>query len=283
MLRGNNIYYLKLQRTPVISAHPRPSGAGKGASPEPHTTMDASSQNRQITKSYYETTYYSDVNRLSEKFQDRLHFYRLKKILAIHTPSSRDTVVDLGSAWGELCFALAPRCRIMIGVDFSEKVVGFCERIRKEKNCPNMHFMCADAQDTGLKSGSIDVAISADLFEHLYPDQFSRSLDECARILKPGGKLIVWTPHRGHIIERLKNNNILLRRDPAHVDYKSMEVLKTQLRKRNFGILKSYYAQSHLPVFSALEKALLPVIPLLRRRIAILAEKPPDQPSRQAQ
>jgi SAM-dependent methyltransferase len=253
--------------------------------------MNKTSASKIISKSYYEKVYYSDVTKLSEKLGNRLHFYRRKKILGIYSPGPTEVVADLGSAWGELCFAMANKCRTMIGVDFSEKVVRFCSQLASAKNKDpsksesgsnpgenprSLYFLCADAQYTGIKSDSLDVAISADLFEHLYPEQFLRSLDECRRILKPGGRLIIWTPHRGHIIEVLKNNAVILKPDPAHVDYKSMELMKTELRKRNFSILKSYYAESHLPVFNVIEKMLLPFLPMFRRRIAILAKKMPD-------
>ena len=82
---------------------------------------------------------------------------------------------------------------------------------------------------------------------------------------------MIWTPHRGHILEILKNHDILLARDVSHVDYKSMDRLLTSLKRHGFRILKHYYAESHVPVLSVIEKALLGVIPLLRRRIAILA------------
>jgi SAM-dependent methyltransferase len=253
--------------------------------------MKKTSSSEIISKSYYEKVYYSSVDALPEKFFNRLHFYRLKKILALYSPGPSEVVADLGCAWGEISFALADKCRKMVGVDFSEKVVRFCRQLASENSrgpstpdssrkigspAASLFFLCADAQCTGIKSNSLDLAISADLFEHLYPDQFLRSLDECKRILKPGGKLIIWTPHRGHIIEVLKNNSIILKPDPAHVDYKSMEVMTTQLRKRNFAVVKSSYAESHLPLFSLIEKILLPFIPLFRRRIAILAEKLPD-------
>ena len=65
--------------------------------------------------------------------------------------------------------------------------------------------------------------------------------------------------------------DILLARDVSHVDYKSMDRLLTSLKRHGFRILKHYYAESHVPVLSVIEKALLGVIPLLRRRIAILA------------
>jgi cyclopropane fatty-acyl-phospholipid synthase-like methyltransferase len=180
--------------------------------------------------------------------------------------------LDLGSAWGAFSYELAQRCQMTIGLDFSEKASRFSSRHMKELNIPRLTFICADGQNTGIKNGSIDVIISADLFEHLYPDQFLKTLDECKRILRPGGKIVIWTPHRGHILEKLKNHNIILKRDRSHVDYKSMQVIIDALEKRGFKILKNYYAESHLPLWNYIEKLGMSILPILRRRIAILAE-----------
>ena len=71
----------------------------------------------------------------------------------------------------------------------------------------------------------------------------------------------------------MKNNNIILKRDQSHVDYKSMNFLVEELRNRDFTILMNYYTESHLPIWNIVEKIGLKFIPLLRRRIAVLAEK----------
>lgn len=135
------------------------------------------------------------------------------------------------------------------------------------------NFVCSDVQDIQLQSGSYDVIICADFFEHQYPKIFERVLDECRRILKKGGKLVIWTPYKGHIIEILKNNNIVFKGDTSHVDYTSMSHLLKALSKRYFLIKKSYYTESHIPIICSLERLLLRFLPIMRRRIAILAEK----------
>jgi hypothetical protein len=71
----------------------------------------------------------------------------------------------------------------------------------------------------------------------------------------------------------LKNRNILLEADPTHVDYKSLDRLRAMLENAGFTIARSYYAESHLPGFRLLERALQRWVPLLRRRIAVLARK----------
>ena len=142
-----------------------------------------------------------------------------------------------------------------------------------KKNFDNVKFLQADAQDIPFAEGAYDVIICADIFEHLYPAVFEKVLDECGRLLKPGGQLVIWTPHRGHFIEILRNNNIILKRDFGHVDYKSMEYLIRSLQKKKFLIKKSYYAESHNPGLNIIEKLFQGIIPLLRRRIAVLAQK----------
>jgi len=229
-------------------------------------------------RGHYDETYgvnlkvETHIDLLKSSFQQ----YRIAKVLEIYTPGKDEQVLDLGCAQGTFCFALAPLCRQITGVDYSSKTIDVCNMLLQKSPYSNIQFVCADAQHTGLKSESYDTIISADLFEHLYPEVSEKVLDECKRLLKKGGKLVIWTPHRGHILEILKNNNIILKRGIGHVDYKSMDRLLGSLLKRNFSIQKAYYAESHIPVFRVLERLLISVLPLFRRRIAILAEKNND-------
>jgi ubiquinone/menaquinone biosynthesis C-methylase UbiE len=232
-----------------------------------------SSDKPEISKSFYDTVYYSNAAAMDKALKGRLHFYKIKKVFELYSPGKNERVIDLGSAWGAFSFELAPYCKQAIGVDFSETAIKFCMKRLRASKFSNLSFVCADAQNTGIKPESIDSIYCSDLVEHLYPDQFTNMLDECKRVLQPGGKIIIWTPHRGHILEKMKNNNILLKRDPAHVDYKSMRIIVDALKSRGFGILKNYYTESHLPLWKYIEKIGLPYISFLRRRIAVLAEK----------
>lgn len=229
-----------------------------------------------IGKDFYDSSAYFDdlgaahLNDHESPFQR----YRVEKVLQLHTPGPSDRVVDLGCGWGTFGFALADRTGEVVGIDFSERSIEICEERLQRDPRPNLRFVCADAGDTGLDGGSVDLVIAADLFEHVYPEDSDRIAAEAFRILKPGGRFSTWTPHRGHVLEVLKNRDILLKRDVSHVDYKSMARMEQILEKAGFAVEKAYYAESHVPGLRTVERLLQPLIPLLRRRIAVLGGKP---------
>lgn len=206
--------------------------------------------------------------------ESRFQRYRTAKVLAIRPPQTDDRVVDLGCGWGTFSLALAPRVGEVVGVDFSQRAVDFCERRLEERPAGNVRFVRADAGDTGLEAGRYTLVMAADLFEHLYPDDARRVAAEAFRLLVPGGHFVTWTPNRGHVLEVLKNRDILLERDPSHVDYKSMADMKALLSGAGFAIEKAYYVESHVPGLRVAERMLQRVVPLLRRRIAVLGRRP---------
>jgi len=236
--------------------------------------MKESKRRVKIDKTYYdESTYFDEKIKIFTNLDSPFQKYRISKVLEIYKPKKNERVLDLGCGWGTFSFAVAHLCKEVTGIDFSRKSIDICNKLLKKKQYANIRFVCADAQDTELESESYDVIICADLFEHLYPKTFEKVLDECERLLKKGGKLVIWTPNSDHIFEILKKHNIILKRDRSHVDYKSMDHILNELHKRNFVIKKRYYVESHVPIFRFLEKLLLPFLPIMRRRIAILAEK----------
>lgn len=227
-----------------------------------------------IGPEYYDRTdYIGDAPSRLRSLKSRFQRYRTRKVLDIYEPGKEERVLDLGCGWGTFSLLLAPRVGDVVGVDFSEKAVSSCRRSARELGLENVRFVQADAADTGLESESFDLVIAADLLEHLYPNQTESVLDECTRLLKRGGRLTVWTPHRGHLIEVIKNRTFLVPSDPTHVDYKSMDRVRGLLRERGFSIVKAYYAESHLPLLQDMERSLMAFVPFLRRRIAVLARK----------
>ena len=233
------------------------------------------SGNKSIDSEFYDNSDYHEINASHLRdFKSRFQKYRVEKIRDIYDPQSTDVVVDFGCGWGTFCWAFARRVKSVVGVDFSEKSILLCNEQLNKWQCDNVTFLHGDARRTNLPSEMCDLIIAADLFEHLYPEDSRQVIGEAFRLLKKQGHFSIWTPHRGHIIEILKNRNILFKKDETHVDYKSMQVLIEMLERAGFIVKKHYYAESHIPVFNTIEGIFSKLVPCLRRRIAILAYKP---------
>ncbi len=227
-----------------------------------------------IGRSFYdESTYFEAASHLHD-FGSRFQRYRARKVLDLCAPKATDRICDLGCGWGTITFALGPRVREVVGLDFAERAIAGCNARVDEFGLDNVFFRVGDARASGLAAGSFDAVVAADLFEHLYPDDSEAVAAEAFRLLRRGGRLAVWTPCRSHFLEVLKNNDIVLKRDVSHVDYKSMARMREILAGAGFRIARSHFAESHLPGLNLVERLAQRWVPLLRRRIAVLAVKP---------
>lgn len=98
-------------------------------------------------------------------------------------------VADLGSGEGLLSELLARRCRRVIAVDNSEKMVAFGVRKAKKAGLKNLEFRLGDLQDPPIESASVDLAILSQALHHA--DDPAQALLAAGRILKPGGQVLI--------------------------------------------------------------------------------------------
>lgn len=75
-------------------------------------------------------------------------------------------VADLGSGEGLLSELLARRCKKVIAVDNSEKIVAFGAAKAKKNGLKNLEFRLGDLQDPPIEPGSVDLAILSQALHH---------------------------------------------------------------------------------------------------------------------
>lgn len=107
-------------------------------------------------------------------------------------PFHEGRVLDLGCAFGFATRRLRRRGYDAVGVDASAPYIA-----RARRSDPGGTYLHADAEHVPLPDGSFDGAIFLDVMEHLPDDR--AALAECARLLKPGGTLVLSVPHRGPV------------------------------------------------------------------------------------
>ncbi|MBN2497119.1 MAG: methyltransferase domain-containing protein [Deltaproteobacteria bacterium] len=181
---------------------------------------------------------------------------RLAQVQRLVRPAAGDRVLDLGCASGAISHFCASCGARVTGVDLSAVALDFARQMCRGLDC---RFVQSDvARMPDLASGSFDKAVAADLVEHLPDRILEPMLREVHRLLETGGSLSVYTPNRGHWIERLKARGILVQ-NISHVAVRRRDELEARLRAAGFQIELSDCVPSHLPAIGQLERLLLPL------------------------
>jgi ubiquinone/menaquinone biosynthesis C-methylase UbiE len=174
---------------------------------------------------------------------------------------------------GTFTLEAATRGALSVGLDLAPAGIAAAQRIAREEKVANASFTLSDAARLPFRSGSADIIIAADFTEHLDDDTLTRVLEEIARVTRTGATLIIYTPESSHLFERLRDRGILLEQEPSHIGIRSAEELALAARQAGFTIQRVTYLPSHLPVWNLLERAFARWVPLLRRRIGLVAVK----------
>jgi ubiquinone/menaquinone biosynthesis C-methylase UbiE/DNA-binding transcriptional ArsR family regulator len=98
-------------------------------------------------------------------------------------------VADLGAGEGMLAELLAHRCKRVIAVDNSEKMIAFGARKAKQHHLDNIEFRLGDLEDPPLEPDSLDLVILSQALHHAQNP--SRAILAAHRALRSGGELLI--------------------------------------------------------------------------------------------
>lgn len=229
------------------------------------------------TDSPYQPDYYERLIK-EYKRESRWSKNRIKNVLRLASPfKEKIKVLDLGCGVGIFALEFSRLGAEVSGVDLSSQALKAASKLffpYHKKKQPSLFQ--ADVTSLPFKKDQFDLVVCADLVEHLYPKEFLKMLKEVRRVLKPGGKILIYTPCPTHLFEIMRSRNFILKRDKSHIDLKAPGYLAKILKNEDFLIEKFYFVPSHLPLFNLLEKVLMlfPVIgKFFRRRTCLLARK----------
>jgi cyclopropane fatty-acyl-phospholipid synthase-like methyltransferase len=222
---------------------------------------------------HYDEAYFAD---LSERYRTRNRFarQRIANVFSLVPDVRGLRVLDIGCGMGTFTLEAAQRgAQYALGLDLAASGIGAAARMARDEGVERCSFLLADAARLPVATAAADAAIAADFTEHLDDETLRRVLREAARALRPGGRLILYTPEASHLFERLRDRGVLLEQEPSHIGIRSAEELARFARDAGFAIEHVTYLPSHLPLWNLLERAFARWIPLLRRRIGLVASK----------
>ena len=157
-------------------------GATPGADQDERRLQSVLQRRREKSRAFFSSASGQWDRLRNDLFGERVHLLALLSLL-----DERLVVGDLGCGTGQLSEALAPHVARVIAVDGSPEMLQAARaRLQSRQN--------VDVRDGALESlpldaASLDVAI-ASLVLHHQPDP-ARVLAEVARVLKPGGRVLV--------------------------------------------------------------------------------------------
>lgn len=98
-------------------------------------------------------------------------------------------VADLGSGEGLLSELLARRCKKVIAVDNSEKIVSFGAAKARKNNLRNLEFRLGDLQNPPIEPGSVDLVVLSQALHHA--ENPATAIAAAHRLLHPHGQIMV--------------------------------------------------------------------------------------------
>jgi SAM-dependent methyltransferase len=250
------------------------AGAGKHAGSRPGagpTAYDVADR--------YDDAYFQD---LADRYLRRSRFARRRvaNVLSLLPPLRGARVLDLGCGMGTFTLEAARLGAQALGIDLAPAALPaaahVAERVAEggDGTSGKARFVRADAARLPITGNSLDLVLAADFTEHLDETTLRTVLKEAVRVLRPQGRLVLYTPSPTHLLERLRAKGILHDQDPSHIGMRTREQLVDAVRQAGFDVVHTTFLPSHLPGLELAERAFARWIPLLRRRIGIVATRP---------
>ena len=106
-------------------------------------------------------------------------------------PAGRLQILDAACGTGFGTYALAHRADAAVGVDIAPEAIA---EARARYRAPGLYYVVMDVAKLAFRNATFDAVISQDTIEHV-PDD-AGFVAEAARVLRPGGTFVVFTPYR---------------------------------------------------------------------------------------
>ncbi len=113
----------------------------------------------------------------------------LDRLLAIAEPASTWAVLDVATGGGHTALKFAPRVARVTATDLTPNMLAKAEVFIRGQGVTNVDFQPADAEDLPFDAAAFDL-VTCRIAPHHFP-QVGRFVAEGARVLKPGGLLLV--------------------------------------------------------------------------------------------
>lgn len=193
--------------------------------------------------------YYDDVFHQRKGAQSKWHHLKFDRVRREFSAGMNhlDVACGPGTFIGTL-----PETITSTGVDLAKPQIDYANKRYMQ---PNRTFITMEPGQLPLPDNTFDIITIIELIEHITEDEAGRLLIECARVLKPGGKLILTTPNYASlwpIIELGLNRFGRVSYEDQHITKYNRKKLRSLLAKTGLQITDVCAFQLFAPFYGAL-------------------------------
>ncbi len=115
----------------------------------------------------------------------------VERVLREADPAPDAFAVDLGCGSGQVTLALARRCKRVLGVDVSDKMIALLLDNAEQQGVSNVEGRAVPIERLGLAGNSVDVVVSNYALHHLRDADKQVAINAASNWLRPGGRLVI--------------------------------------------------------------------------------------------
>ena len=143
------------------------------------------------------------------------HGSDLERLLALAQPQAHWQALDIATGGGHTARKFAPHAAHVVASDLTPRMLESAQQHIAAQGVDNVSFRLADAEDLPFDAATFDL-VSCRIAPHHFPN-VQRFLQECARVLRPGGTLML-QDHLLPLDDRSARyvDAFERRRDPSH-------------------------------------------------------------------
>ncbi|MBC8098796.1 MAG: methyltransferase domain-containing protein [Armatimonadetes bacterium] len=113
----------------------------------------------------------------------------LQRLVELAQPQPTDLALDIATGGGHTALVFAPLVASVVAGDISAEMLVASRRNHIAKGALNLTYANTDAEKLAFADNSFDL-VTCRIAPHHFPDVY-RFVVECARVLKPGGRLVI--------------------------------------------------------------------------------------------
>ena len=178
-----------------------------------------------------------------------------RKALAELAPRAEDRLLDVACGAGALVVDVAPHVERAVGVDISEGMLELARErlaVAGDASRPaNVDFVLAPSDALPFEDASFTALVCTTALHH-FPDP-QASIDEMARVLEPGGRVVIGDMARDALTTKLADP-LMRRFEKGHVGLQRKRDIESMLTRAGLRVTRSRHAWILLYALVAAER-----------------------------